>query len=1779
MFIRPNFNSSGGARSAGLFGYVQSTSILNVRLDNIIIQSHESNTGALVGHARNTIIKNSSSSGFINVINSGNSSSVGGLVGQLLTGLISLCYSYVNINATTNIGNLIVGGIVGHTNFVVLSNSFSRISTNNGAGLVGGGIVTIKNCYVATTLPINSGIALVSTPIIGTALINNFWDIDVTMAHEALILDRVILPQEAHGLSSSQMKLASSFRDWDFHTIWDIDTEINDGYPHLRNKLIPSAQLALPVLPMGAGTVNNPYQIANLSNLRWLSDNTNTMAWGSSETNRRFYIQTADIDAFETVLWNNGQGFRPIGDTYERRFFGVYNGNNFSIYNLVSRFNGGTNGMFGYIDSSSIVNLNLSDIILISSRGSIGGLVGYARSSSIKNSSTSGLINVSQSNFDVNVGGILGRGSNGNNFILYCSSDVNIVNISNSPSNTGGLIGSLLSGSLKNSFFNGGLNRGSGLIGNAGSTLMIMSNNYVSTKYPILNGSGLIQNYTSVPFLSSNYWNIDTTGVSLAFGTGTPHTLVQARGLTTEEMMDQTSFNNWDFDKIWNMDPTVQNGFPFLRDMSISTIQVVATRPMGSGTESNPFQIANLSHLRWFSENTNVAAWGSSANDRRFYIQIADIDASETITWNNNEGFSPIGSNSLPFHGFYNGNHFSINNLFSSSCTTGSFAGLFGHINNTQLIDLNIVNVELITFAPYVSAIAGRASNSEIINCSSSGVIISSSGNPIGVGGIAGEAWNTRIIYCHSDINISNSSNLGNLGGLIGNLSSNSHSVLTNSYFRGFINRGGGLVGRINSNTSMVSFNYVATLTPIDNGSAIAYLVDNSPIFYNNLWDIETTGTTQAFGNKQENPNYALGLSSHQMKLHESYNEWDFDHIWAISYDVNNGYPFLNLKYPSPLNVIATPGNQHAVLGWEAPEFDSYFGNITGYNVYRNGLYILTTPSTMFSYTDYGLSNGTMYTYNITALYVLNESPMINPVTVTPYLSVPNKVMLIYPENNSINISVNLTFEWESDTLQINNELQETNGFQIGREIQQTPTLNSPLGRGLMVLDVANNSTNTSSAPTHYRLEVSKNASFIPFVVNQNIIHPTTVFTLTNPSLLHNTQYYWRVIAINSTGESMNNKVWSFITQETPTINVLASGLSTLKVNQAISDASVIFALSNGIYATTITPDNFTVAGLPAGMTAGTATRTSDTVVTIPIIGTPTTYTTASTNLTIPTSIPASNIVSATSAITPTGTPTAGPIVKGDGMAVGGAPTVNTVTYNSISVNLVTIPINPGGQTVEYSISTSQTTPTTGWQSDTTFTGLNANTTYYIFARSAENENYLSGIEQMSAGILTSNLPQITVTTSGLSTLKVNQAISDASVLFTLSNGIYASTITPDNFTVTGFPAGMTAVTATRTSDTVVTVAIIGTPTTHTTASTNLTIPTSIPAPNIVDATASITPTGTPTAYPIAKGDGMAVSGPPTVNIVTFNSISVNPVTIPTNPGYQTVEYAINTSQTTPSTGWQSDTSFTGLNTSTTYYVFARSAENSNYLSGTTQTSAGIHTTNFPQITVTDSGLSTLKVNQSVSDASILFTISNGIYATTITPEHFTITGLPSGLTAGKATRTSDTLVTVAITGTPTTHTTTSTNLTIPTNIPASNVVGATSAITPTGTPTAAPIAKGDGMAVSGAPTVNTVTFYSITVNHVTIPTNPGGQTVEYAIRTATTTPTSGWQNSTSFADLNANMTYYVFARSAENTNYLSGTAQISAGILTTNLPQITVTASGLSTLKVNQSVKNRLIK
>ena len=103
-------------------------------------------------------------------------------------------------------------------------------------------------------------------------------------------------------------------------------------------------------------------------------------------------------------------------------------------------------------------------------------------------------------------------------------------------------------------------------------------------------------------------------------------------------------------------------------------------KPEGEGTESSPYLIALPEHLAWL---TNQVANG---NETEAYCrQIANIDMSNTknISQDKTLEWFPIGTDSHPFKGYYNGNGYSLR--ITSSGTQSNYYGLFGVTENATI--------------------------------------------------------------------------------------------------------------------------------------------------------------------------------------------------------------------------------------------------------------------------------------------------------------------------------------------------------------------------------------------------------------------------------------------------------------------------------------------------------------------------------------------------------------------------------------------------------------------------------------------------------------------------------------------------------------------------------------------------------------------------------------------------------------------------------------------------------------------------------------------------------------------------------------------------------------------------------------------------------------------------------------------------------------------------------------------------------------------------------------
>jgi gliding motility-associated-like protein len=364
-----------------------------------------------------------------------------------------------------------------------------------------------------------------------------------------------------------------------------------------------------PLAPsVGNGTVGNPYQIANLQNLYWLS--TTTSVW----TGGAYFIQTANIDAAEASIWTGGAGLFPIGSS-ALSFTGHYDGQGFSINNLYINRGDSMVSLFGRVDTgASISNLNLTnETIISSSSGYLSGFVAQIYgSSTVTNCTLNGGFVYGPGSFAGFVGS-MGSTSNGGATITNCSSNLAIFGTS---SNVGGFVSYLdVGGIIKNSYCQGSVN-GTGYVGgfvgrpvagsitncyskvnvygssqiNGGflsysnSATTVITNCYALGTVAGTNFTGGFGGYNSANIVFTNcYWDTNVSG--LTYGFGSNGSLSGVTGKTTAQMTMQSTFTGWDFvgettngsNDYWNISPSNNGGYPYLSWQYFASAPTVAS--------------------------------------------------------------------------------------------------------------------------------------------------------------------------------------------------------------------------------------------------------------------------------------------------------------------------------------------------------------------------------------------------------------------------------------------------------------------------------------------------------------------------------------------------------------------------------------------------------------------------------------------------------------------------------------------------------------------------------------------------------------------------------------------------------------------------------------------------------------------------------------------------------------------------------------------------------------------------------------------------------------------------------------------------------------------------------------------------------------------------------------------------------------------------------------------------------------------------------------------------
>jgi len=340
----------------------------------------------------------------------------------------------------------------------------------------------------------------------------------------------------------------------------------------------------------------------------------------------------------------------------------------------------------------------------------------------------------------------------------------------------------------------------------------------------------------------------------------------------------------------------------------VSTIlkaQTATAPDSGDGTSGNPYHIATLENLYWIAvDNTR---WN------RYYIQTANINASETHSWSGG-GWVTIGNSPSWFTGSYNGQKYIIDSLYISRSGNG-IQGFFGYVANSATIsNVYLSNVNF-TGGEKVGALVGWNRGSTISDCFSSGSI-----NGSQAGGLIGVNENSTVERCYSTCTVSGYSYIG---GLIGwNVSG---GTVSNSYGRGNVSGSeyiGGLIGSHDGST--ISYCYSTghvTVNYFGGGGLIAFNSSGNETVVNCFWDTQTS----AFGTSAG----GTGKTTAEMKTESTFINagWNFTTMWEM---LDSNYPRLqsNPEEALPIELIsfhASIVNSGIALQWQtATEVNNY---------------------------------------------------------------------------------------------------------------------------------------------------------------------------------------------------------------------------------------------------------------------------------------------------------------------------------------------------------------------------------------------------------------------------------------------------------------------------------------------------------------------------------------------------------------------------------------------------------------------------------------------------------------------------------------------------------------------------------------------------------------------------------------------------------------------------------------------------------------------------------------
>lgn len=504
----------------------------------------------------------------------------------------------------------------------------------------------------------------------------------------------------------------------------------------------------------------------------------------------------------EIIEWS------PIGNM-DNLFFGHFDGGDYTISGIYINPAEGTAdvaGLFGYVEYSEIENIRLANSY-VNGNIAVGGIIGTTDYSSI----VTGCENTSVVIGNQYAGGIVGA--------CACSitESINSGVIAGEMDSVGGIAG--VGRNISYSYNKGIVNGGDKVGGIAGRVIGDIEKCYNLGNVNGLDEIGGIVGYNNGAVCQTyNMGNIIGNGDKVGAIAGSAgsedcedcnnyyleNSAVDAgantaTALTQAQMKETASFEGWDFEDEWVIEPKTGYAYPqFMKcldpkygERSALWDGIIAKGfAKGEGTKKAPYIISSVNELAYLAKSVNE---GNSYSGVYFRLD-TDIQINDTAAkyWKLNAiQWIPIGNESNDFQGNFDGNNHTISGIYiNNTDDTLSGFGLFGYIKDASIKNLTVKDSYIKSNGNYTAAIVGRTDGSCVIeNCHNDAKVAGVSY----VGGIAG--------YATAEIN--RSTNSGRIIGetYVGGIAGVSYHIIEaceNSGEISGLNWVGGIVGQHN---------------------------------------------------------------------------------------------------------------------------------------------------------------------------------------------------------------------------------------------------------------------------------------------------------------------------------------------------------------------------------------------------------------------------------------------------------------------------------------------------------------------------------------------------------------------------------------------------------------------------------------------------------------------------------------------------------------------------------------------------------------------------------------------------------------------------------------------------------------------------------------------------------------------------------------------------------------------------------------------------------------------